>query len=693
MDSERFRGLRIALMQRSRASEDTFLLVTAILVGVGTGVGTIIVRSLIEIFTWFSFEWLPHLTRDFGKAFVVVVPTLGGLVVGILVYKYAREAKGHGVPEVMEAIALRGGRIRPVVAVIKSLASALTIGSGGSAGSEGPIVQIGASLGSTLGQALRLSDDRIRNLVACGAAGGIAATFNTPIAGVIFALEVILGAFSVRYFSTVVISAVVASVIGRAVYGDLPTFPLPVEYGVKSLWEYAFYPVLGILAALVGVVFVRSLYFFEDAFDGWQGFPEWAKPAVGGTMLGLMALLYPGISGLDWDVMPQVFGSGYEIIAGALNNELILSTVLTLLLLKIAATSFTLGSGGSGGVFAPALFMGAMLGTAFEIVLRQFFPDIVAPPGAYALVGMAAVFAASAHAPITAIIILGELTNDQRIVLPLMLAVIVATLVSRRLMHGQSIYTLKLTRRGVNIEHGRDVDIMQGVLVKEVMASNVEVVPGGMTIAELSDVFDFSHSHGFPILDEQQRLWGIVTVSDLDRARAKELPADTSLTVIATRRENLHIAYPDETIGDVLMRLGVRGLGRMPVVARENPYHLLGMVRRVDIISAYNLAVTRRSEIKNQTDYIKTFSSDGTQFVEFTVTRDSFVVGRRVQDIAGILPEKCILVSISRRGQVLIPHGGTTFGPGDKVTAFVSSSESQAFAQSMTHGQPPVGSA
>ena len=179
MDSERFRGLRIALMQRSRASEDSFLLVTAILVGVGTGVGTIIVRSLIEIITWFSFEWLPHLTRDFGKAFVVLVPTLGGLVVGILVYKYAREAKGHGVPEVMEAIALRGGRIRPVVAVIKSLASALTIGSGGSAGSEGPIVQIGASLGSTLGQALRLSDDRIRNLVACGAAGGVAATFNT----------------------------------------------------------------------------------------------------------------------------------------------------------------------------------------------------------------------------------------------------------------------------------------------------------------------------------------------------------------------------------------------------------------------------------------------------------------------------------------------------------------------------------
>ena len=240
------------LTRRAKVSEDTFLLVTAVLVGIGAGVGTVVVRSLIEAVEWVGFDLIPKLTTQFGHSYLVVVPAVGGVLVGVLINRYAREAKGHGVPEVMEAIALRGGRIRPVVAFVKAVASALTIGSGGSAGSEGPIVQIGASLGSTLGQALHLSDDRIRNLVACGAAGGIAATFNTPIAGVIFALEVILGAFSVRYFSTVVISAVVASVIGRAIYGDLPTFPLPIEYGVKSLWEFAFYPLLGILAALVG---------------------------------------------------------------------------------------------------------------------------------------------------------------------------------------------------------------------------------------------------------------------------------------------------------------------------------------------------------------------------------------------------------------------------------------------------------
>ena len=686
---DRLLNLSRILIRRPNVSEDTFLLLTAVLVGIGAGVGTVVVRSLIEAVEWVGFDLIPKLTTQFSHSYVVVVPAVGGVLVGVLINRYAREAKGHGVPEVMEAIALRGGRIRPVVAFVKAVASALTIGSGGSAGSEGPIVQIGASLGSTLGQALHLSDDRIRNLVACGAAGGIAATFNTPIAGVIFALEVILGAFSVRYFSTVVISAVVASVIGRAIYGDLATFPLPVEYGVRSLWEFAFYPLLGILAALVGAAFVRILYRVEEGFEAWRVFPEWAKPAIGGALLGLLALLYPHLAGADWQRTPHFFGAGYDIIAAALQNKLVLSTVLLLLIMKIAATSLTLGSGGSGGVFAPALFMGAMLGTAFEIVVDAAFPDIIAPPGAYALLGMAAVFAASAHAPITAIIILGELTDDQRIVLPLMLTVIVATLVSRRLLHGQSIYTLKLTRRGVNIARGRDVDVMQGVLVEEVMASDVEVVNIGMTIEHLSDVFDFTHSHGFPVLDENDKLWGIVTVSDLDRGHSQELPDSTQIQQIATKRENLFVAYLDETIGDVLTRLGVRGLGRMPVVSREDPNHLLGMIRRADIISAYNLAVTRRSEIKHQTEFIKSYSTDATRFVEFTVDQASFVTGRQLQEIAAILPDGCILVSINRGGNVLIPHGSTVFENGDQVSAFVASGEAGAFVDSMASGLQP----
>jgi CIC family chloride channel protein len=270
------------LLDRRQVSPELILIGTAVLVGIGSGLGAVVFRYLILAVGWVGYDLIPRLTENWGRAYVILVPALGGLLVGLLVYYFAREAKGHGVPEVMEAVALRGGRIRPIVAVIKSLASSLSIGSGGSVGREGPIVQIGSALGSSLGQMLHLSDDRVRNLVACGAAGGIAATFNAPIAGVIFALEVILGEFNVRYFSTVVISSVVASVIGRIAFGDVPAFVIPAEYGLNSFWEFGFYAILGLLAALVGVAFVRMLYWSEDVFDKWKRVPEWVKPAVGG---------------------------------------------------------------------------------------------------------------------------------------------------------------------------------------------------------------------------------------------------------------------------------------------------------------------------------------------------------------------------------------------------------------------------
>ena len=449
------------LLDRWQPSEEVVLLITALIVGLGAGLGAVVFRYLILGVEWLGYDWAPRVLSNWGKAYVIVVPAIGGLIVGPLVYFFAREAKGHGVPEVMEAVALRGGRIRPVVAVVKSLASSLSIGSGGSVGREGPIVQIGSALGSSIGQALRLSDDRVRNLVACGAAGGIAATFNAPIAGAIFALEVILGEFRLQHFSTVVISSVTASVIGRVVFGDVAAFPIPTEYGINSLWEYGFYAVLGVLAALVGVGFTRILYWAEDLFERWKRVPEWVQPAVGGALLGVLAIGYPLLTGIQWDGVPQIFNVGYEVIEAALTNKVALGVAFGLLALKLIATSLTLGSGGSGGVFAPSLFMGAMLGTAFELVARAIFPGILAPPGAYALVGMASVFAASAHAPITAILILFELTGDYRIILALMLSVVIATLVAQKLLGGESIYTLKLSRRGVRLQAGRDVDIMQ----------------------------------------------------------------------------------------------------------------------------------------------------------------------------------------------------------------------------------------
>jgi CIC family chloride channel protein len=666
------------LLDRWRPPLEIVLIGTALLVGIGTGLGAVAFRYLIQAVAWLGFTWIPQQTESWGAAYVLFVPAIGGLLVGLLIHFFAREAKGHGVPEVMEAVALRGGRIRPRVAVIKSLASSLCIGSGGSVGREGPIVQIGSALGSSVGQLLHLSDDRIRNLVACGAAGGIAATFNAPIAGVIFALEVILGEFSVRHFSPVVISAVAASVVGRAVFGNVPAFMIPTEYGLNSLWEYAFYPVLGILAAVVGVTFVRLLYWSEDLFARWKQVPEWFQPAVGGALLGVLALAYPWATGIIWQGTPQIFNVGYGVIEDALGNHFLLGVVVALLVLKLIATSLTLGSGGSGGVFAPSLFMGAMLGAAFALTTDVLFPGIAAPPGAYALVGMGAVFAASAHAPITAVLILFELTGDYRIILPLMLTVVVATLLAQKMLGGESIYTLKLTRRGIRLQRGRDLDVLQAVTVDEVMRFDVDTVPVDLTLSELLDVLSNTRHHGLPVLDQQGELWGIVTVSDVDRAVARNVSRNTPVADIGTPRQQLLVAFPDETIGEALARMAPRGLGRLPVVSRDAPNRLQGMLRRADIIRAYNVALSRRAKLQHQAQRMRLRNLDGTEFVDLTLQKDDKAVGKSVRQISGTMPEGCILISIRRDGRLLIPHGDTIFQPGDHITAFIRHKDTEA---------------
>ncbi|RMF81079.1 MAG: CBS domain-containing protein [Chloroflexi bacterium] len=670
------------------------LIIIGVLVGIGTGLGAFIFNRLIEFITDLSFHEFPVLFDGIGRGYLVVVPVLGGLIVGPMIYYFAREAKGHGVPEVMQAIALEGGRIRPIVVVIKALASSITIGTGGSVGREGPIVQIGAALGSTLGQVLGMPEARIRNLVASGAAGGIAATFNAPIAGVMFAVEVIQGEFNVSSVTAIVIAAVTADALTQAIEGAEQVFPIPQVYTIESLWEFGFYVVLAVLAALIAVLFVRTLYWLEDLFEYQQKhLPEWIQPAVGGALLGGLALAYPLVfPSLEYDLVPQVFGTGVGEILEALSNQKILFAALVLMFLKIMATNITLGSGGSGGVFAPSLFMGAMLGTIVGIVVNNLFPGLTAPPGAYALVGMAAVFAGAAHAPITAIVMLFELTRDYRIILPLMLTVIIATMISRRLLGGESIYTLKLTRRGIRLHQGRDVDLLQNVLVGEVMTREIDTVNTSVTLLQITHLFSHSHHHGFPILDSRGKLWGLVTLSDLDRAIAQNLPPETAVTEIGTPYDRLIVTYPDEAIGDVLNRMGRRGLGRMPIVSREDPHLLLGMIRREDIVRGYNIAQTRRAAIQQQTEHLKTKQDTERpakgEFIELglTLSGDDIAVGKKVKDIAPALPDECILVSIQRNESILIPHGDTVFQPGDQVTAFICNADIEALYHCLLNG-------
>ena len=374
-----------------------------------------------------------------GFWFLLLAPVVAGAVYGPIVHRFAPEARGHGVPEVMYAVSHRGGRIAPQVSLVKALASALCIGGGGSVGREGPIVQIGSAAGSTIAQLLHLNTPRVRLLVACGAAAGISATFNAPLAGPFFAMELILRNFAAESFGAVVLSSVTADVVGRAMLGDHPFLSLP-SFAVRSSAEYLLYVVLGVAVGVVGVAFSKVLYLVEDACDWiWRG-PEWARPAVGGVVLGALLI-----------ALPQMYGVGYPVLENAVEGKYVIGMLLVLMVGKMFATSLTIGIGGSGGVFAPTLFIGAMAGTAFGVVAHELFPGATESAGAYGLIGMGAALGGATRAPITAVVILFELTGEYSIILPLMAAVVMAA-GTGHLLSKDTIYTAKLWRRGVNLD-------------------------------------------------------------------------------------------------------------------------------------------------------------------------------------------------------------------------------------------------
>ena len=485
------RGLLVAVREGKG-----WLPALAVAVGAGAGLGAIVFRWLIQTFT-LGFSGHPDyaaagpaanpLLPGLGRWFVVLAPAVGGLLYGPLVDRFAREARGHGVPEVMYAVAERGGRIAPQVSVVKALASALCIGSGGSVGREGPIVQIGAALGSTLGRVVRVADERLRILVACGAAGGIAATFNAPLAGVFFAMELILRDFTADAFGVVVLSSVTASAVGRAAFGNTAFLHLP-AFTLRHPVEYLLFAALGLLAGAVGVLFTRVLYLVEDVFDRlWRG-PEWLRPGVGGLLLGGLLL-----------VLPQMYGVGYPVLEGAIDGRFVLWFLLLLGAGKILATSLTIGMGGSGGVFAPSLFVGAMLGTAYGLGVHQLLPGVTGPAGAYGLVGMGAVFAGAARAPITAVLVLFELTGEYSIILPMMAAIVFATLASRTLSR-DTIYTLKLRRRGIDLEQPAPATLRRG-RVRDVMDPLPPVLDAGMPLTQAPGELSRSPYGMLPVVD------------------------------------------------------------------------------------------------------------------------------------------------------------------------------------------------
>ena len=641
------------------------LAVLALVVGTGAGAGAVAFRYLILGFTRLftgtdDYSAAGHAANPMfpalGIAFVVLAPVIGGLVYGPLVTKFAPEARGHGVPEVMLAVAENGGRIRPQVSVVKALASALCIGAGGSVGREGPIVQIGSALGSSLGQVARVPETRLRVLVACGAAGGISATFNAPIAGVFFALELILQDFAAESFGVVVLASVAASVVGRAAFGSQAFLTLP-AFHLVSGWEYGLYALLGALAAAAGVGFIRILYGAEDLADRlWRG-PEWLRPAVGGVLLGLLLL-----------GLPQLYGVGYPVLESAVRGNIVVVLLIALLVGKMVATSLTIAIGGSGGVFAPSLFMGAMLGALVGAGGTALFGGGIAPAGAYAIVGMGAVFAAAARAPITAVIIIFELTGDYTIILPLMTAVVVAVAVSRLLSH-DTIYTLKLRRRGIDIERGRGANLMQVIPVAEAMTPLPEPVSPDTDLVELSRRLIDERREALPVTDELGEYRGVVSSRDVEEAMSSNTLDGTAGSLLIPLAPVSATASLHEALGG----LGTQSRGGVPVV-RDG--QLAGWLTHGDVLSAYQRrlqssmgAVAARSAATSKAPAALPRLGDF-RIIEVGIGRGA-PAGSLVREVTW--PESSLLVAVRRGAEIVVPRGDTRLQPGDRLTVLVPS--------------------
>ncbi len=565
------------------SDEHSIMVAFGIFVGVLGGYGAVGFRHLINFIQTIAYGSPSELLDIVGSipwGMRILIPALGGLIVGPVVYFMAREAKGHGVPEVMYAVALNQGIIRKRIVFIKALVSAVCIGTGGSVGREGPIVQIGSAVGSTVGQFFKVSTNRMRTLVGCGAAAGIAATFNAPIAGSIFALEIILGEFEIASFSPIIISAVSATAVSRHYLGDVPAFILP-EYILHSPFECPLYIVLGVFCALVALGFTFFLYFAEDVWDAIK-FPEYLKAIVGGIMIGSLGLAFP-----------QILGVGYGAIDLALMIRMSWWLMALLVALKILATSITIGSGGSGGIFAPSLFIGAMAGGAFGAVMNQVFPAVAISPGAYAVVGMGAVVAATTHGPLQAILIIFEMTGDYKIILPLMITCIISSLVATRLCE-ESIYTFKLIRRGINIRGGKELNILNSMPVENVMYHTVEMVPENLPLNRFTERLPQSRSNNFVVVNDREEITGVLTFLDYydllvngeidEHVRVKDIMAKDVVTV--SIKDNL---------GTALEKIAAKDYAILPVVAEDNPLKMLGILTRRDILEAYDQAVIKKA--------------------------------------------------------------------------------------------------
>lgn len=633
----------------------------AVIVGVLVGAGASLLIFLIQ-FLRDDVALIPM-----GRWAPVVVLPVGILIAWAVATRWAPEVEGDGVPATIEGLAIRSGYLPTHTSFFKFIATALTLGTGGSGGREGPIVQIGATIGSSIARHTNLGEDQVRSLVAAGAGAAIGASFNAPIAGMLFAMEVILRTLSIRHLSAVVVASVAAAVTTKTLTGGEQILTAP-SYGLiegREWQELLVYAAVGIASAVLAWGFLRMLGMTERLASR---LPGWTRPLAVGLMIAAVGV-----------AEPSVLSTGQDFVAGIVkirySGTEIWWLLMLLVVLKMVVTSLTIESGGSGGAFMPSLFIGAAFGAGLAELLASIWTLSAFAPGPFAVVGMAAMFAAVARAPLTSILIVFEITQDYKLVLPLMLAVSLATLIAD-VLSPESVYTMPLIRKGIRLVRSSEVDVLDAVMVGDVMSRQEPLRPN-MSLRDAKEMLDLHGHHGAAVLD-YGKLVGVLSMSDIHRVDTGSVAdAMTAKPVTVTDR------FP---VSEALERMAALGVSRLPVVSEDDPTHLVGMFRRGDVVKAYHIALGAATGVQMARDRLRRKAEPGVSFFEVQVPPR--LSGSLLKDVSW--PQDCTLVSVRRRTVVYVPRGSTRLEAGDVVTVFGTAEAKGQLIDLLSHEKSDV---
>lgn len=569
-------------LRRLGRNNDLILILLSLVIGVAAGAGSVLFRDLILLIQGVAFETVHERLHVLVVSLpwwrILLATTLGGLLVGLYIQFVAKCRHPNGVGQVMEASALYGGRMSLARSLHGVVINAISLGVGGSAGREGPVVHLGAAVGAFVAEKLSLSRSLTRTLLACGVAAAVAASFNAPLAGVFFALEVVIGHYALSAFAPIVVASVVATIISRLKYGAFPAFIVP-EHQLGSFLEFPAFALIGVCAALAAIILMRSIAVVQVAFDRTR-LPRWSRPMAGGLLLGLIALAFP-----------EVLGVGYGPTDDTLRGQTDEQLLFVLIAAKILATAVTLGSGFGGGMFSPSLFVGAMVGGAFGSVAGDLSPALFSGIGAYAMIGMGAVAGAVMGAPISTILIIFELTADYELTTAVMVATVTASVLTRQL-HGRSYFRWQLERAGVNLESRLEIDILRTLKVGRIMSRNYASVPRSADLAQLRILLQSAPYGELFVITEDGRLYGTITLADLAEA-AFDHQLDGLVNAGDVARLNPPILETHDTLETAIELMDTTHEEHIPVIDSAGSRRLVGFVHERDVMLAYNKALVQ----------------------------------------------------------------------------------------------------